>query len=137
MIASLPKEVVMGLTVYGEARGQPLEGQRAVAWVIRNRADHPCWWGSNIIDVCLKKSQFSCWNADDPNYHILINKETRTLPFIRALIKLCGSVLLDDPVNDPTLGCNHYCTNSVIKKTKKKKNQKPAVIIGDHAFFKL
>ena len=35
---------IMALTVWAEARGEPVDGQRAVAWVLRNRAAKPGWW---------------------------------------------------------------------------------------------
>lgn len=34
----------MALTVWAEARGEAIIGQRAVAWVIRNRWEQPGWW---------------------------------------------------------------------------------------------
>jgi len=52
-------------TIYCEARGEPTEGQRAVAWVIKNRAIRNLshWGGSNIANVCKQRLQFSCWNG--------------------------------------------------------------------------
>jgi len=58
---------ILAKTLWGEARGEGREGLIAVAWVIKNRADNPGWWGKSIELVCLKPYQFSCWNADDPN----------------------------------------------------------------------
>lgn len=66
--------VVYTLTVYGEARGEPKEGQRAVAETIYNRWLYQGWFGDSIRDVCVKDDdkfsiqQFSCWNKEDPNY---------------------------------------------------------------------
>ena len=59
-------------TIWAEARGESLEGQLAVASVIRNRADSPVtWWGVDLLTVCLKPWQFSCFNdyttADNPS----------------------------------------------------------------------
>jgi len=59
--------ITMAKTVWGEARGESVKGQIAVAWVIKNRADNPRWWGKTIEEVCLKKYQFSCWLESDPN----------------------------------------------------------------------
>lgn len=60
---------VMALTMYGEARGEPVEGQIAVGWVIKNRA---IAWNKGIIEVCIQPEQFSCWNENDPNYLQLV-----------------------------------------------------------------
>lgn len=65
----LPEHVV-ALTLFGEARGEPLEGQLAVASVLRNRlADGR--WGHTFKDVCWARLQFSCWNDTDPNRPLL------------------------------------------------------------------
>ena len=36
---------LLARTVWGEARGECFRGKLAVAWVARNRAEHPRWWG--------------------------------------------------------------------------------------------
>lgn len=61
-------------TLWGECRGEIPEGQIAVAWVIRTRAEWspPQWWGVGLRGVCTAKDQFSCWTqetipqGDDP-----------------------------------------------------------------------
>lgn len=59
---------LMALCVWREARGESMEGKRAVAWVIRNRADKPSWWGGpSIASVVLHPYQFSSFNHNDPN----------------------------------------------------------------------
>jgi Cell Wall Hydrolase len=41
---------------------------KPVAWVIRNRADKPSWWGGpSIASVVLHPYQFSSFNHNDPN----------------------------------------------------------------------
>ena len=65
---------VVARTLWGEARGEGVAGQIAVAWVIRNRvhdANPRSWWGEGYIGVCHKSWQFSCWNPGDPNYPYL------------------------------------------------------------------
>lgn len=54
-------------TVYAEARGEPREGQIAVANVIINRAlaNKSYWGGSSIAGVCRQPYQFECWNGKD------------------------------------------------------------------------
>jgi hypothetical protein len=77
---------IMGLTVYGEARGENRAGRIAVATVILERVEHRDWDGKTIEDVCLWPYQFSCYLPKDPNrakllmiakdwnYHVLIDK---------------------------------------------------------------
>ena len=59
--------MIMAKTIWGEARGEGRNGQVAVAWVIRNRAQCGGWFGRTIAEVCLKDQQFSCWNHNDCN----------------------------------------------------------------------
>jgi hypothetical protein len=58
----------LAATIWGEARNQPLNGQRAVGHVIMNRirADKKRY-GHGLRGVTWKRKQFSCWNAGDPN----------------------------------------------------------------------
>ena len=53
---------VLALTIWGEARGESVEGKVAVGCVIRNRLQHPVRFGATYTDVCLSPSQFSCWS---------------------------------------------------------------------------
>lgn len=58
---------LMALAVFREARGEPFNGKRGVCHVIQNRANKPCWWGTDIKSVVLKPFQFSSFNSNDPN----------------------------------------------------------------------
>ncbi len=51
--------VLLALTIWREARGEPFTGKVAVAQSIKNRVDHPSWWGNDIISVLTKKWQYS------------------------------------------------------------------------------
>lgn len=136
----------MALTVWAEARGEPVEGQRAVAWVIRNRYEHPGWWsrgkGDGIPDdtiaaVCRSKAQFSCWSASDPNHCRMYDLATgRTLACIR-IRALCRDVLEATGLEDPTHGADHYCTRAVADKTAWARGKVPVVTIGNHQFYRL
>lgn len=108
-----PEELdTVSRTLYGEIRnGTPLE-MAAVAWVIRNRAEHPRWWGRGIVGVCVKQSrgvyQFSCWNRDDPNRQKLISVPTSdpTLARCAGVVETVWS----GAVPDMTARADHYCT---------------------------
>jgi spore germination cell wall hydrolase CwlJ-like protein len=64
---------VLTATLWGEARGEPVEGQKAVASVIVNRAKYvkthhyPMFGDGTIKAACLFPWQFSSWNQKDPN----------------------------------------------------------------------
>lgn len=85
---------IVALTLYGEARGEPIEGRIAVGCVIRNRV-RARYRGDSYQAVCLAPLQFSCWNTNDPNRPQLIRLAT-------ALADGQGAEI-DDPVWHETL----------------------------------
>lgn len=63
---------VLALTIYGEARGEAVEGKIAVGNVCRNRLKTNRW-GASYERVCLAHLQFSCWSPQGglSNYSLL------------------------------------------------------------------
>lgn len=108
---------VMALTIYGEARGEPVEGQIAVGWVIKNRA---VAWNKGIIEVCVQPEQFSCWNENDPNYTPLValakqveSCYTGSGYFGNAIYNQCRYLAIgiaDGTIGDNTKGALNYLT---------------------------
>lgn len=133
----------MTRTLWGEARGEGRDGQIAVAWVIRNRAEynidpaHPekDWWGNSPAQVCKHPWQFSCWNENDPNRQKLLAL-TPDSPGYRWLAGVARSVL-DGAVPDPTKGATHYKVVGTKASWDKATDGKDPIIIGHHAFFRL
>lgn len=136
----------MALTVWAEARGEAIIGQRAVAWVIRNRWEQPGWWsrqrGDGILDdtiqaVCRDPWQFSCWNPSDPQSRKLHDPATLQRDDVQAIYKICERVLSEPRDDDPTLGSDHYCTRSIAPHTKWAISRKPTASIGNHVFYRI
>lgn len=143
-------------TVFGEAAGEPIEGQVAVGCVIRNRAQHPRWWGKDIKDVCLKHvvqngvvvGQFSCWwerNRNTDRVYALAealatNKKTTANKTILGQVQWIAAGILDDLIADNTKGADHYITEALYASTKRPawtKDRPPVAYRGNHAFFRL
>ena len=130
--ASWHPDRIAAATMYGEARGEPPEGQAAVAWVIRNRAENPRWWGHDVASVCLKPFQFSCWNRNDPNRPKLLAVSTDALiPFIRIFKEVQAA----DPATDPTGGADSYIVTTLKDRTWWARELQPTVVIGHHSFY--
>lgn len=135
----------MTLTVWAEARSESELGQRAVAWVIRNRLANPGWWSrqrdgipdDTIAAVCRDPWQFSCWNPSDPNRWRLDDPKTRERIDYLAIQNLCLDVLSASYEDDPTQNSDHYCTTAVAPHTRWARGRKPVVVIGNHQFYKL
>lgn len=135
---------IMALTVWAEARGEGVKGQSAVAWVIRNRWEHPRWWSRHrdsvpddtIAAVCLDPWQFSCWNPTDPQRKVLIDPKTLERSDVKSIRQVCEEVLLSE-VLDPTDCSDHYCNTKIIKYTNWAKVRKPVKVIGNHSFYRI
>lgn len=120
-------------TVWDEARGEPLEGQYAVIWVIINRAREK---KMSVGDVCVKPWQFSGWNAGDrpgldPHDPLLFK-----VPYgdYEKFLKIVDEVVCGGVV-DPTEGCTHYHAD-YIKPPKWADPTKMVKKIGRHIFYR-
>lgn len=133
---------ILARTLWGEARGEDLIGQIAVAWTIRNRVEmdlhydgKPDWWGEGYAGVCLKPWQFSCWNRNDPNYSYLSGaKPTPFREFAQA--RIAADQVIDGKVPDPTGGATHYYATTMPKPPTWAKGAKQTLKLGHHVFFK-
>ncbi len=135
---------IMALTVWAESRGEGVKGQAAVAWVIRNRWEHPRWWSRNrdgipddtIAAVCLDPWQFSCWNPNDPNRARLVNPKTLQDGSVQAIRGICEQVLRSE-ILDPADRSDHYCTTKIARYTSWARGRKPVAVIGNHSFYRI
>jgi len=130
----------MARTIFGEARGEPIKGQEAVANVIMNRvavaqkqSNKNYWWGHDIITVCQKPYQFSCWNRNDPSYRRLTTVTEKDIHFATALRIARRAVIGSLP--DHTGGATHYHADYVSPYWAQ--GEKPTTTIGRHIFYKL
>ncbi len=141
-VKQLPARTVLALTCWGEARGEPRDGQIAVCWVIKNRA---AYRRQTIQEVCLAKAQFSCWWGEDANAQALRRRAQRVLagdivpdPSWLTLLTLAYQVLVGI-IPDPTLGGDHYLTQTLYEGEDCPawaKTMPVAVHIGAHVFLK-
>lgn len=128
---------VLARTLWGEARGEGERGMHAVANVIMNRVEHAqkkgrFWWGNNIIQVCQKPYQFSCWNRDDPNFKKLLEVDERDLYFVSS--KRIARRAVFEALSDITNRATHYHSASI--KPYWAKGRTPETQIGQHIFYR-
>lgn len=129
---------VLARTLWGEARGEGDQGMAAVAAVVLNRvavaeSRAGYWWGNDIISVCQKPYQFSCWNRSDPSYLRLQDVTEKDIYFATALRIARRAVT--GALADPTNGATHYHADYVAPHWAK--GQKPTAVIGHHIFYRL
>jgi len=126
---------VFAKTIYGEARGEPYEGQQAIANVVMNRVNHGGWWGSDVREVCLKPYQFSCWNIGDPNRTTIMAVTEENAIYVG-----CIAIATDASnrhLNDDTNGADSYYAKSMPKPPRWAENLVPCAQIGNHLFFQI
>lgn len=129
---------ILARTLWGEARGETLQGQEAVANVIMNRLRHAqkrgnFWWGNSIETICKKPFQFSCWNQNDPNYKKIISVTPDDAQF--ATCRRIATRAINNTLPDHTHGADHYHADYV---TPKWANSRAiTTTIGRHIFYRL
>lgn len=127
---------VLALTIWGEARGESISGQEAVASVILNRVAFSkrrgrYWWGNSVVDVCQAPQQFSCWNKNDPNYQKLIKVGTDDINF--CMCRRIAERAISGTLEDKTNGATHYHTRNCHPAWVRGKM--PCAEIGAHLFY--
>lgn len=127
---------VLARTIYGEARGENLDGQEAIASVVLNRLRFSkekggWWWGNTIAQICKKSWQFSCWNKNDVNRRkiaaVTLKNESFKVAKRIALRALAGLI------KDKTGGATHYHTKNV--RPSWSIGKIPTAEIGSHFFY--
>ena len=146
VVAALTDPQLLTLTLYGEARGEPIEGQIAVGCVIRNRVEVGKW-GASYAKVCLAPWQFSCWTPQGgkANYEATIRAAEQlarsvTLPD-DPLLKQCAWVaqgIIGYWIQDTVKEATHYVTGAMFEARPPRwaVNQIPVAQIAGHVFFR-
>lgn len=127
---------ILARTVYGEARGESISGQEAIASVVLNRVEFSkkrggYWWGNTIAGVCQKPWQFSCWNARDPNLPVIKAIKDSDLAF--CICKRIALRAIAGLLEDQTSGATHYHTKQL--RPKWSIGKIPCAELGSHVFY--
>jgi spore germination cell wall hydrolase CwlJ-like protein len=126
------EEQVIASTLYFEARGENLDGKKAVASIIYNRAQEKRWKKLGMKGVCLQPMQFSTFNNGFkmPNPDNIIDK--RSYEQCKKIAKQ-----MVNKTFKPTHNANHYVTVKFYKKAKPThwcKKMTGKKIIDNHIF---
>lgn len=135
---------ILALTIYGEARGESVEGQIAVGSVILERVDKKGWMGKTISSVCLKPYQFSCFNENDPNYPKLLriseqwDEAIETNTDINECWGIALGLITGNIDRTPEIAethCVNYMTETARNRVKWDDEMKVVATIGNHVFL--
>lgn len=126
-------------TLFGEGRGEPVEGQIAIVHVILNRTRAPGWWSRHkddipddtIAAVCRDPWQFSCWNPSDPNRAKLLALKPADPAYVKLRHVVEAVIRGEHP--DPTGGATHYKRYDI--RANWADGRTPTARIGVHQFF--
>ena len=119
----LSSVLCLAMNIYGEARGESLEGQIAVAQVTLNRVKHPAY-PDDVCSVVFQESQFSWTNRP------LVVREPKAM---LSAVVLAGQVLADPP-EDVTDGATNFFSGT--RKPDWAHRLKEVARIGNHRFYK-
>ncbi len=130
---------VLARTLWGEARGEGAAGMEAVANVILNRVKVAenrggYWWGNNIISVCQKPYQFSCWNRSDANYKKIQSVTEKDNIHFATAMRISRRAIAG-VLTDQTYGADHYHEKSITPDWAV--GETPTTHIGNHIFYQL
>jgi spore germination cell wall hydrolase CwlJ-like protein len=109
----------------------------AVAAVILNRVNiarekDGYWWGNNVIQVCQKPYQFSCWNRSDPNFRKIMDTDEDDLHFATAM--RIARRAIAGTLKDSTGGATHYHAAGTTPYWSA--GEKPLAVVGSHIFYR-
>lgn len=105
--------------VYGEARGESIKGQIAVAYTALNRANKAR--NKTVCDVVLQPKQYSIFNGNDEllaaatSLHIEPKQKNPIDQKSWAQALHVAQAVLKKSVVDPTNGATHYIADKVMK----------------------
>ena len=101
------------MTIYCEASGEDHTTKLGVAWSIVNRL-RSARFGDTIAEVCLKRMQFSEWNADQTdNINLLRAARCSDNDSVMTDCGVAFDQAIFASVPDPTHGATHYHDTSI------------------------
>lgn len=121
----------LALIVSTEARGEPLEGQIAVAWTVRNRVAKPRWWGKSVIEVCTKPGQYDGYTLAVPRFFSVLKDVAPQHLWI-------AEGVLDGLLAEPAAvkGATHYFNRQAVAHVPEWSKKLPRLgQIGNHEFY--
>jgi len=131
----------LGILLFLEARGEPVEGQIGVGCVVRKRVKAKK--ENTYFTIVTAKNQFSCFNSNDPGYDrgmsmvkdLVAGKAPEDLTGLLQQCRWIAQGIVNGALLDNTKGANHYYNPKVCNPSWAEK----MIItrkIGKHIFLK-
>jgi len=123
--------VLLKIEIWREMRGVPA-AWKAVAHVNLNRALHPSWWGTTLVQVITHKWQFSSMTATgDPNLTQWPQEDATWLEIGKAV-----DDVLDAGEPDPTDGAIDYFSAPITSPPTSWGQVEETLVVGSVHFFR-
>lgn len=125
---------VWSLTGWMESRSEPLDGRRGVMHAIFNRLHSGKWYGGrNVIQVCWRPLQFSCWNSSDANRMAAaaLAEDDPTLAMFLQIADAIQAGTDQSPVGEAT----HYVNPKVVSRPAWATPERLVTTIEAHEFY--
>ncbi|KHK00777.1 cell wall hydrolase [Desulfovibrio sp. TomC] len=133
-LVGLADAELLARVIWGECRGINADEARAIAHVVVNRANTPCWWGKTVKECCLKAKQFSCLNEGDPNLAKILAGDFRDGSWSNCLAEAGDALAGVSP--DPTGGAVCYHASAMDPYPSWAQEMIFTVPIGSHRFYR-
>lgn len=138
----------LALTIFGEARGEPLEGKAAVASVVMNRLTMPTRYGATVKEICLQARQFSVWIPGlNANHAKMMSMGERLRSGMLgadpdgqslAECQFIATGYLKGILQSRVGNCDHYITSELFTSSSRPDWVKPPfTLIGSQVFMKV
>lgn len=126
---------LLARTLYGEARGEGIDGMQAIAWVVVNRVRRGApRFPDTIAGVVKQKHQFTCWSPTDVNSKLCASVSEADPIF--ALCLFAAASVLSGQVRDMIAGADHYHATWMKPYPAWAVRMTVTAKIGHHVFYK-
>ena len=127
--------ILLAALIAAEARGEPYEGQVAVACVVRNRVERPRWWGDSWQSVILKPLQFEPFNIAATDGYGAYTKLLDLMHLIEPQHTYIASGVIARRLADNTHGATHF-VNPRLATPDWMEHLVQCATIGAHRFYR-
>lgn len=150
--AALTDRQALAVTIFGEAKGEPVAGKAAVGCVVRNRLAIPRRFGASYRAVCHQRAAFSCWwKFGGLDNYLQVRGVAETFALGKPL-PLAGAALIafldadwiaeriiSGEIRDVIAGATHYYNPAAMVPPGRVPDwavgKTPAATVGRHLFY--
>jgi N-acetylmuramoyl-L-alanine amidase len=128
--------ILLGMCIFGEARGESYPAKLGVGCVVRNRMLAKGKYGQDYSGVILKPWQFSSFNENDPNRAKLLAPLEHDVESVWALCYSAALAVFCGGCEDATGGAVFYHDSSLLQAPRAWGSVQHTVRIGRLQFYR-